>query len=127
MGCDNNVFYNGRYSVGINNSLIYENDTCNNWAQSIGEIPIGRTLKLSGWIKTIESEDVLMTIQCLDKEWNFVGFGATETTNKINGTNDWRMYNASVFVPLNTKLIVVRLSLCGIGKIWFDDVKLIVK
>jgi len=127
MGWDNNVFYNGRYSVGINNSLIYENDTCNNWAQSIGEIPIGRTLKLSGWIKTIESEDVLMIIQCLDKVWNFVGFGTTETANKINGTNDWRMYNASVFVSLNTKLIVVRLSLCGIGKVWFDDVKLIVK
>ena len=68
-----------------------------------------------------------MTIQYLDKEWNFVGFGTTEITNKINGTNDWRMYNASVFVPLNTKLIVVRLSLCGIGKVWFYDVKLIVK
>ena len=41
MGWDNNVFYNGRYNVDINNSLIYENDTCNNWAQSIGEITIG--------------------------------------------------------------------------------------
>jgi len=68
-----------------------------------------------------------MAIQCLDKEWNFVGFGTTEATNKINGSNDWRMYNASVFETLNTKLIDVRLSLSGIGKVWFDDVKLIVK
>ncbi len=51
MGWDNNVFYNGRYNVDINNSLIYENDTCNNLVQSIVEIPIGWTLKLSGWIK----------------------------------------------------------------------------
>ena len=124
---DKTVFYNGSYSVGINNTHIYDNDTCNNWAQEIDEVPIGRIIELSGWVKTIESEDVAMVIQCWDDENNIVGFGTTEVSNNINGTNDWNEYNASVFVPIKTKKIIVRLALCDTGEVWFDDVKLIVK
>jgi hypothetical protein len=124
---DDSIFYNGSRSVGIINYHNYINDTCNNWAQEIDEIPIGRTIEISGWIKTIDSDDVGMIIQCLDKEHKFVGAGSTETYNPINGTNDWGFYKASVFVPIKTNKIIVRLFLCGIGEVWFDDVKLIVK
>jgi len=124
---DDTITNNGSRSVGIKNYHNYINDTCNNWAQEIDEIPIGRTIEISGWIKTIDSEDVGMVIQCLDEEYNFVGFGSTETFSQINGTNEWDLYNASVFVPIKTKMIVIRLFLCGIGEAWFDDVKLIVK
>ena len=121
------IFYEGSRSVGILNYHNYTNATCNNWAQTITEIPYNKTLVLSGWIKTLDSEDVGMVIQCLDEAYNFVGFGSTETFNPLNGTNDWGLYNASVFVPLETEMIVVRLFLCGTGEAWFDDVQLTVK
>ncbi len=124
---DTTIFYNGSYSVGINNTHIYENDTCNNWAQRIYKVPIGRNIELIGWVKTIESEDVAMVIQCWDNKNTIIGFGTTETSGSINGTNDWKEYNASVFVPYNTTRIIVRLVLCGTGQVWFDDVKLIIK
>ena len=124
---DNNVLYNGSRSAGIKNIYNYPNATCNNWAQQTNKVPIGKTLELSGWIKTIDSEDVVMVIQCLDKYGNYTGFGTTEATNEITGTNDWNVYTATVFVPMDTKRIVVRLFLCGTGEAWFDDVKLIVK
>ena len=124
---DDTVVYNGSRSVGIINYHDYINDTCNNWAQEIEDLPIGRTIEISGWIKTINSEDVGMIIQCLDEEYNFVGANSTETFNPINGTNDWNFYKSSVFVPLKTNKIIVRLFLCGTGEAWFDDVKLIVK
>jgi hypothetical protein len=124
---DDTVFYNGSKSVGIINYHNYINDTCNNWAQEIDELLIGRTIEISGWIKTNNSDDVGMIIQCLDEENNFVRANSTETYNPINGTIDWDFYKSSVFVPLKTKKIIVRLFLCGTGEAWFDDVKLIVK
>ncbi|MDG6228373.1 MAG: hypothetical protein QCH96_00230 [Candidatus Thermoplasmatota archaeon] len=124
MTWDSTVVYNGNYSLGINNSYIYENVTCNNWAQQIEEVPKNRFFELSGWVKTIEAEAVVMVVQCLDEEGDFVGFG---TTGDINGTNDWTEYSSMVYVPPNTNQIIVRLALCGTGQVWFDDVELTAK
>ena len=68
-----------------------------------------------------------MVIQCWDKDYNIIGFGSTEETTNINGTIDWTEYNAAVYVPENTQRIIVRLCLVGTGKVWFDDVTLVVK
>jgi hypothetical protein len=127
MFWDNTTFYNGSKSVCIINYHNYINDTCNNWAQVTTKIPIGRIIEISGWIKTIDAEAVGMVIQCWDKNNTIVGFGSTEKYNLINGTNDWDFYNASVFVPFQTRKIIVRLFLCGTGEVWFDDVILFVK
>jgi len=127
MSWDNEIIYNGSRSIGINNTHTYNETVCNNWAQTTEKIPIGHTLELSGWIKTIDAESVVMVIQCWDNVYNMVGFGTTQTATEINGTNDWQMYNASVYVPNDTSNIVVRLTLTGTGQVWFDDVKLIVK
>jgi hypothetical protein len=127
MFWDNTTFYNGLKSLCIKNYHNYINDTCNNWAQVTLKIPIGRVIEISGWIKTISAEAVGMVVQCWGENNTIVGFGSTETHNLINGTNDWGFYNASVFVPFETKKIIVRLFLCGTGEVWFDDVKLFVK
>ena len=124
---DNNTVYEGLRSLGIINYHNYVNDTCHNWAQITPKIPFGRTIEISGWIKTIDAEAVGMVIQCRGKNNTIVGFGSTETYNLINGTNDWDFYNASVYVPFETRKIIVRLFLCGTGEVWFDDVKLFVK
>ncbi len=127
MSWDNETKYSRNKSVSINNSHIYDDQVSNNWFQRIQNIPVGRTVELSGWVKTINAENVVMVIQCLDKEYNFLGFGTTQTKNNITGTKDWQMYNASVYIPDETDKLSVALALTGTGQVWFDDVKLIIK
>lgn len=128
MSWDSEIKYNGGRSVSINNSHIYNETVCNNWAQTIKKIPFGRELELSGWVKTINASAVVMMIHCRDKNQNTIAFGTTETAQPINGTTDWQRYTASVSAPSETTSIVVQLALCGgTGQVWFDDVKLIVK
>ena len=75
MSWDNEVAYNGSRSVSINNTHIYDEVVCNNWAQTINIVPLDRIIELSGWVKTVDAESVVMVIQCWDKNNNMVGFG----------------------------------------------------
>jgi hypothetical protein len=127
MHWDDVTYFNGSKCVGIKNTHIYNRTVANNWAQEIRKIPIGKTVELTGWIKTKDAEEVVMVIQCFDKNYNFTAFGTTETPDPITGTTDWTLYEASVKVPIKTRIIYVRLVLVGTGEVWFDDVKLTVK
>lgn len=127
MSWDSEIQYNDSRSVNINNTHIYDETVCNNWAQTINKVPKERIVELSGWVKTIDAESVVMVIQCWDWSGTMVGFGTTQTKKEINGTTDWQMYNASVYVPSETNTIIVRLVLTGMGQAWFDDVTLVVK
>lgn len=124
---DETIYYNGSKSASINNTHVYEEIVVNNWAQTISVVPINKIIELSGYVKTIDAEIVVMVIQCWDKDNNIIGFGSTEETTNINGTIDWTEYAASVYVPKNTQRIIVRLCLVGTGQVWFDDVTLVVK
>lgn len=124
---DNGELYSGSRSVSINNTHVYEEEVCNNWAQTINIVPLDRYVELTGWVKTIDAESVVMVIQCWNENSDLVGFGSTQSVDNINGTNDWAQYTASVTVPADTESIIVRLVLTGIGQVWFDDVTLVVK
>ena len=124
---DDEITYNGSKSISISNEHIYDEEVNNNWAQTINIVPVGRIAELSGWVKTIDAESVVMVIQCWDEDNNLIGFGSTQSTTNITGTTDWQMYEASVNVPENTDRIIVRLALTGTGQVWFDDVQLVVK
>ena len=127
MYWDSEVAYSGSRSVSINNTHIYDEVVCNNWAQTINIVPLDRIIELSGRVKTIDAESVVMVIQCWDENYNLVGFGSTQFEINITGTNNWTQYTASVKVPTETESIIVRLALNGTGQVWFDDVTLLVK
>ena len=89
MYWDSEEAYNGSRSVSINNSHVYDEVVCNNWAQTINTVPLDRIIELYGRVKTIDAESVVMVIQCWDKNYNLVGFGSTQSETNITGTNDW--------------------------------------
>lgn len=124
MTWDDEISHNGSKSVHIENTHIYDESVSNNWAQTINLIPLDRTVELTGWVKTIEAESVVMVIQCWNENREMVAFGTTQTTTNITGTTDWTMYTASVNIPKDTESIIVRLALTGTGQVWFDDVSL---
>ena len=128
LSWDDEIAYQGNRSVCINNSHVYNYTVINNWAQNIYEIPQGRALELSCYIKTQDAEHVEIMIQCWDENWNYLEYGSTSTPEILNGTNDWKIYKTSISsVPYQTKIITVRLGLIGTGKVWFDDAELVVK
>jgi len=126
MSWDTEIKYTGNRSIAINNTHIYSEPVYNNWRQTIENIPVGRNIELSGWIKTIDAENVFMMVACWDKDDNLVGSGNTQWTINITGTTDWQIYNVSTNVPNETNRITVMLMLEGTGQVWFDNVKAIV-
>jgi len=48
MSWDSEVAYNGSKSVSINNTHVYDEVVCNNWAQTINIVPLDRNVELSG-------------------------------------------------------------------------------
>jgi len=119
--------HSGNRSVSINNTHIYDEEVSNNWFQPINIVPLNRIVELSGWIKTIDAESVVMVIRCEDENDNLVGFGTTKSNFNITGTSEWTKYTALVKVPSETEAIRVLLALTGTGQVWFDDVTLVVK
>jgi hypothetical protein len=127
MELDNSVSYSGSRSVSISNTNIYDEEVSNNWAQTIDNVPIDKTVELTGWLRTVDAESVVMVIQCWDENDEMVGFGTTQTEGNITGSSDWTQYTASVNIPSETEKIIVRLALTGTGQVWFDDVTLVIK
>ena len=127
MSIDSEVSYSGTRSVSINNTHIYDEVVSNNWYQTASAVPKNQMVELSGWVKTIDAESVVMVIRCEDINDELVGFATTQTVSEINGTNDWNKYSTSLIVPSETQQIRVLLALTGTGQVWFDDVTLVVK
>jgi len=125
MEIDRTCAHSGTNSAKISCAGLKEL-VCNNWAQEINDFPKGVRLHLTGWTKTqdVQKDDVVICIQCWDKDDQMIGFGTTQKDYVFEGTRDWTQVHADVFVPKDTKTICVRLSLSGKGTVWFDDISL---
>ena len=108
---DNKIKLNENRIACISKTHNYNETVYNNWTQYIVKVQNGKTIELVGGIKTIEADSVVMVIQFWDKFYNTVDFGTNQTATEINGTNDWKMYNDSVYIPNDTSNIVIRLIL----------------
>ena len=110
----------GKASLCIENNHRYDDQVCNNWAQKLNKTPIGKTLEVSGWIKSQDADSVNICIQCWDAgQQNMLAFGSTPV---VRGDQDWTQLSTDpVIVPEGTKSILVRAVLTGLGKTWFDD------
>ena len=123
MSWEDGISHTGEKCVSISNEHIYEGPTFNNWAQNIEEnMPIGRKIKLSGWIKT---ENVVgnstLSIQCFGENYTFL---VDAITQPVSGTTSWNNYTTSVTIPEGTTMIYVRVGLEGTGQVGFDDLEL---
>ena len=100
----------------------------NNWAQRLETIPRGARLRLAAEVKT---EDVpentgFVMIQCWGPDDKLLAAATSQSRQPIGGTADWRFVDNEVDVPMETQTIIVRCGLSQSGKIWFDNVSLMV-
>ena len=126
MICEEGVAYSGDRSIAIKNTHVYDDfPRYNNWTQRIqGRATfLGEALNLSVFMKTEDAENAYCVLVCYNNDW---GILAVDNSAYVVGTTDWTVHRTGVVVPAGTTKVVVMLGLKGTGKVWYDDVSLMV-
>lgn len=117
--------HQGRYAAMLHNPRPYEQEPLNNWSQSVVEDLGGRTVTLSGAIRTRDATEAALWIQCWTRTpARVVKFASTGADNPRYGTTPWTRVSTTVDVPEGTDFLMVRCVLKGHGTAWFDSVTL---
>ena len=111
------------FCLAIANEHEYPQTVCNNWAQNVQEVPVGKTIHLTAWLRTEDADAVNVCVQCwaVDSK-TMLAFTSTPV---VRGTSEWTQLSSDpIVVPAGTASIIVRASLAGKGKAFFDDLAL---
>lgn len=124
-GLDDEIAYQGRYSVRLHTPEPYEREPLNNWSQSIRADVAGKTLVVRGTIKAAGVTGAALWLQCWRRDPLCVcHVAATSTKAPVSGTTAWTPVEMDVSVPEGTDFVVLRCVLKGTGTAWFDDLSL---
>jgi len=101
-----------------------------NWRQEITAasghgVPVGRTVELTGWVRTNDATAAMVGVQLLDANGHFIAFHTTQTEKVFSGTVDWTGFALSFPVPVKTARIAVLAMHQGRGQVWFDDFRMV--
>jgi len=113
----------GRASFAISNLSEGTETITSSWLQKITtNIPIGRTIRMGGYIKTEWADGgTNFSIQCMGAKGQVL---ASAKTPVIFEQKDWLLlYSEPITVPQGTVSVDVRLTLVGVGNVWFDGLK----
>ncbi|MCP2519670.1 carboxypeptidase regulatory-like domain-containing protein [SCandidatus Aminicenantes bacterium Aminicenantia_JdfR_composite] len=106
----------GKYSACIEN--------LGNGISSIQQtIPVkeGDVLRIDGWIK-LENVQGIASIEVI-----YPGsYDNIYSYPMLKGTQGWTKAWNSIFVPPGVNNVLIRCTLAGIGRVWFDDIKLLI-
>jgi serine/threonine protein kinase len=98
-----------------------------NWRQDITDgVPTGKTVELTGWVRTKEVNLAAVGVQLLDVGGRLVAFHTTQNKQEFKGTADWQPFTLRFPVPKDTVRVGVLAILMGRGQVWFDDFQLVV-
>jgi hypothetical protein len=113
--------HSGKFSFAISNTHKYEQTVCNNWAQNLQGVLVGKVIKVSAYVKTENADAANVCIQCWSLGDNKKMLAFT-STNILRGDKDWILLESPpTIIPVGTAKITVRAVLTGLGKAWFDD------
>jgi len=116
----------GNYAVMLHNPQAYPSEPYNNWSQNVVGDYGGKTLTLTGHVRTEDAEaGAGLWVQCWRKNpLRVVAIANTATGYPLYGTTPWTPVEAELTVPEGTELLTVRCVLKGSGKAWFDEIAL---
>ncbi len=127
LKADSAVKHGGRTSATIINAG--DGSEPYNWRQEINRnLPLGKTVKLTGWVKTKDvGNSAAVAIQLLDRQGRMVAFHTTQHEQPFRGTAEWKPFSLEFVVPQPTVRMAVLAMLQGRGQAWFDDFEMIVE
>jgi hypothetical protein len=92
-------------------------------AQSVNAAPHrGKTARLSGWLRTRDSENASLTLIMLANGVPLANNFMADSP--VKGTTAWQRYTITLPVPPSTEFIEVGAMMQGKGTLWLDDVEL---
>lgn len=122
-GAADTAAYHGKYAAAIEMPGAHPANPVLNWSQNIQADLAGKTLRVSGYIRTENATEAAIWIQCWARNPVRVVHGATTfDTTPVYGTQDWQPVQMTVDVPQNTDFVTCRCVLRGRGTAWFDDI-----
>jgi serine/threonine-protein kinase len=99
-----------------------------NWRQDILEnIPAGKPVTFTGWVKTKDATLVSVAVQLFDAQDRMLAFHTTQNKQDFQGTADWKPFTLRFLVPRSTTHIGVLAMLMRTGEVWFDDFAMVVE
>lgn len=122
---DDAVSYAGDHSVRLHNPQAYETEAFNNWSQNIISDLSGKTLSVSGYIRTGQVEGgAALWVQCYQRNpLRELHRALSSREQPLTGTRDWTQVAMEVETPNNTDFVTVRCVLQGAGMAWFDAIE----
>lgn len=120
---DGAVAHDGGQSVMLHTPEFYEREPANNWSQNILRDLGGRTVYVSGYIRTEAATEASIWLQCCRQSPFSILRSATTSEQDIpvTGTTDWIRVGLRVDVPEDTEFLTLRCVLLGRGTAWFDN------
>lgn len=115
-----------------NRSLLMEKTDLTNktdYAMSVYGLPAkyeGKEIELSAYIKFSDvSKFVNLILRIDDEDGDILQFASLEK-QKIRGTKDWQKYSIKLPLPEDARFIRIWPMLSGTGKLWIDDVEVLI-
>jgi hypothetical protein len=122
---DDTVVHGGSCSARIERG-VYSTGTSTSIYLSIPIDLAGRTIAFRGFAKTENvSDHISLTVFTLDENRVILQAGTIPTT-VVNGTTDWMEYRLATPASAGARFVALTLALYGTGKVWFDDLELLV-
>jgi len=85
-----------------------------------------KEITVKAWMRTADMKGMLaLMLGLYDIDGNNLGFENLER-KKIKGTSDWKQYSVTLPMPQNTQFIHIGPILIGQGKLWVDDVEVLI-
>jgi hypothetical protein len=90
-------------------------------------IPPGSLIELSAWVKSEQEEAgvAMLQVYCMDDQDKIL---SQPTSQPVPGAFDWTRHRLLTVVPEGTAYVMAYLQTRdGVGRVWFDDVALVVR
>ena len=114
--------FEGDHSLAIYNTHRYETKASNNWCQEIHDLEPGNRIRLQVAVRTENATAANVCVQCWSDDQTLVGYCSTPA---IRGSHEWtKLESGSLTIPGSTRRVIVRAALTGIGRVWFDNLRL---
>ena len=119
---DSTIFHGGKNSLSITNTSDLIDYRA--WSFSLPNNYYGKKIKLSGYLKTENVSDGFASLWLrIDPS---IAFDNMAERN-LKGTNDWQKFEITLNMePDNTEQIVFGGLLIGKGKVWIDDLEIVI-
>lgn len=87
----------------------------------------GKEIEFRAYLKLEKvKEFVSIIIRIQDANYKIIQFKSSQLSQKINGTRDWQLYSIKAPMPADAQTIFVGQVLGGPGKLWIDDVQVLI-